>query len=70
MELDELEAEVALLLNEMETKIEGRHELYLRLREKMNELSAFGMPVPDDIKVLIEGLEAEFAAETAASDKR
>lgn len=69
MELDELEAEFALLLNEMENRIEGRHELYLQLREKMNELRAFGMPVPDDIKTLMEGLEAEFATETAREEK-
>ncbi len=70
MELDQLEAELALLVNEMQTATKGRHELYLGLRAKMNELRAYNMPLPDDIKTLIAGLEKEFEAETQNAGRR
>ena len=63
MALDEIEAEISLLLTQMENQPEDKHELYLQLRERLNEMRAFGMPVPDDLKRLMAGLEAEFAAE-------
>ena len=61
MDLDEFEASVGLLLQQMEDQPEDRHELYLQLREKINEMRAYGMPVPDDLKQLVKALEAEFA---------
>ncbi|MGF7158882.1 hypothetical protein FHS85_000492 [Rhodoligotrophos appendicifer] len=57
---DRLEAELSLLLTQMENQPEDRHEMYLSLREKLNEMRAFGMPVPDDILELERALEAEF----------
>ena len=63
MDLSELQAELNLLLTQMENQPEDRHELYLQLREKLSEIRAFGMPVPDDLKKLERDLEQEFAAE-------
>ena len=63
MAFEDLKAEIALLLNQMENQPEDRHELYLQVREKLNEMRAFGMPVPEDLVRLEEELEAEFAAE-------
>ena len=60
MDLDEFEASIGLLLQQMEDQPEDRHELYLQLREKMNEMRAYGMPVPDDLVQLLKALEAEF----------
>ncbi len=60
MDLDELEASIGLLLQQMEDQPEDRHELYLQLREKINEMRAYGMPVPDDLMQLVKALEAEF----------
>lgn len=60
MDLDEFEASIGLLLQQMEDQPEDRHELYLQLREKMNEMRAYGMPVPDDLVQLVKALEAEF----------
>jgi hypothetical protein len=45
----------------MQNEPEDRHELYLQLMEKMNELKAYGMPVPEDLLQLEAALEAEFA---------
>ena len=66
MDLTELEAELNLLLSEMDNQPEDRHEFYLRLREKLSEIRAFGMPVPDDLLKLEQELEREFAAEMKA----
>ena len=61
MDLDEFEAELALLINQMENQPEDKHELYLMLREKAGQMRAFGMPLPEDFQQLMDDLEAEFA---------
>ena len=63
MALEEIQAEISLLLTRMENQPEDRHELYLQLREKLNEMRAFGMPAPDDLVKMMADLEAEFAAD-------
>ncbi|MCG8559392.1 MAG: hypothetical protein MI824_06305 [Hyphomicrobiales bacterium] len=63
MAFDELEAEVSLLISQMENQPEDRHEIYLVIREKLNEMRAFGLPLPEDLVAFEKALEAEFAAE-------
>jgi hypothetical protein len=53
----------------MENQPEDRHELYLQIRERLSELRAFGMPLPDDLVRLEKKLEAEFQAEERAAKK-
>src|SRR3989337_988966 len=67
MAFEDLKAEIALLLNQMENQPEDRHELYLQIREKLNEMLAFGMPLPDDLVRLRKELEAEVRAEERAA---
>ena len=55
-------AEIALLLAALQYAPEDKHELYLRLMQKLNELKAYGMPLPADLVELEHKLEAEFAA--------
>ena len=62
MAFDDLKAELALLINQMENQPEDRHELDLQVREKLNEMRAFGMPLPDDLVRMEKDLEKEFAA--------
>ena len=69
MAFEDLKAEIALLLNQMENQPEDRHELYLQIREKLNEMRAFGMPLPDDLVRLEKELEAEFKSEERAAKK-
>lgn len=66
MALEEIEAEISFLVSQMENQPEDRHEIYLQLREKLNELRAFGMPVPADLLRLEKALEQEFAADNGA----
>lgn len=70
MAFENLEAELAYLINQMENQPEDRHELYLQIREKLNEMRAFGMPVPDDLVRLERELEAEFRSEEGKPKKR
>jgi hypothetical protein len=69
MAFDDLEAELALLINQMENQPEDRHELYLQIREKLNEMRAYGMPLPEDLVRFEQELEAEFKAEEHAAKK-
>ncbi|HUU67853.1 MAG TPA: hypothetical protein VMW57_11340 [Methyloceanibacter sp.] len=69
MAFDDLKAELALLINQMENQPEDRHELYLQIRERLNEMRAFGMPLPEDLVKFEEQLEAQFAAEDKAAKK-
>jgi hypothetical protein len=69
MAFEDLKAELALLLNQMEDQPDDRHELYLQIREKLNELKAFGLPLPDDLVRVEKELEREFAAEKRQAKK-
>jgi hypothetical protein len=69
MAFDDLKAELALLINQMENQPEDRHELYLQIRERLNEMRAFGMPLPEDLVKFEEELEAQFKAEEKAAKK-
>jgi hypothetical protein len=63
MAFESLKMQISLLLTEMQNEPEDRHEIYLQLREKLNEIKAFGMPLPDDLVKMERDLEAEFASE-------
>jgi hypothetical protein len=60
MAFEEIKARISLLLAEMENRPEDSHELYLQLREKMNEMRAMGYEIPSDLIQLETRLEAEF----------
>ena len=60
MALEELEAQIGVLLEQMETQPEGVHEIRLLIHEKLEEMKAFGLPLPEDLVRLERKLEAEF----------
>jgi hypothetical protein len=62
MAFEDLMAELSLLLNEMENQPEDMAELYQQIHEKLNEMRAFGMPLPADLVELEQRIEAEMAA--------
>ena len=59
----DLEAEVSLLLDQMEGEQGDRHEIYLRVRQLLSNLEAVGMPAPDDLVRLARELEESFREE-------
>lgn len=63
MDMDDVMAELGILMTRMQNEPEDRHELYLMVMEKLNEMRAFGMPLPEDLLKLEAALEAEFAAD-------
>ena len=60
MALEELEAQIGVLIEQMETQPEGVHEILLLIHEKLEEMKAFGLPLPEDLVRLERKLEAEF----------
>lgn len=63
MDMDDVTAELGILMTRMQNEPEDRHEIYLMVMEKLNEMKAFGMPLPADLVKLEAALEAEFAAD-------
>ena len=63
MAFENIKAELGLLLTRMQNEPEDKHELYLQVMEKLNELKAFGMPLPQDLVALEAALGEEFDAE-------
>jgi hypothetical protein len=60
MALEEIKARISLLLEEMVNQPEDEHEVLEQLREKLNELRAMGMPLPDDLVKLERQLAERF----------
>jgi len=69
MAFEDLEAELSLLVNQMDTQPEDMHELYLRIFEKLNEFKGLGLPLPDDLVRVEKELEAYFKEQQAAAKK-
>ncbi len=61
MAFEDIKVKISLLLAEMENRPEDKHELYLQLRERLNEMRVTGMPLPDDLLKLERTLEEEFS---------
>lgn len=60
MALDELKAQIALLLTNLEDNPEDQHELHEMIRQKLAQFRAMGLPLPDDLVELEKKLAAEF----------
>ena len=60
MDFQAIQDEIGYLLQEMENQPEDVQELRLQIHEKLNEMRAFGMPVPADLLELEKKLEADF----------
>lgn len=69
MAWEEIEAEIGLLLEQMQGGIEERHAYFLRLKQTLDQMRAYGMPLPDDLLTLEEELAAEFEAEAVDEGK-
>ena len=63
MAFEDVEAEIGILLGRLVDMPKDRHELEIMLREKLNEMRAFGMPLPQDLVDLEASLDAELTQE-------
>jgi hypothetical protein len=58
MAFEDLQAEIASLINRMNEQPQDVQELEILLREKLNEFRALGLPVPQDLADLEAALDA------------
>lgn len=61
MALEMIKAQIAVLLQEMVNQPEDAHELQEQIREKLAELRAQGLPLPDDLVELETRLDSAFS---------
>jgi hypothetical protein len=69
MALEEFRLQIAMLLDEMSNQPEDMHELQESLREKLAEMQAMGLPLPDDLVNLEEYLEDSLEREARRGKK-
>ena len=62
MAWEALKAEIDLLLETLANTPHDRYELYIQLKEKLNEFRVFGNPPPADLLELEAALDEEFAS--------
>lgn len=62
MALEEIKAQISLLLEEMVNQPEDQHEVQEQLREKLRALRAMGLPLPADLVELEKRLDDDFYA--------
>lgn len=57
MALEQIKAQIALLMEQMVNQPEDAYEMHEQLREKLTELRALGMPLPQDLVDLEQRLD-------------
>ncbi len=60
MALEELQAQINLLVSQINNQPEDVHELYELLHQKLNELRGTGQPLPQDLLDLEKRMLKEF----------
>jgi hypothetical protein len=63
MAFENTKAEIVMLLEALQDAPEDQHELHQQIMQKLNELKAYGMPLPADLVALEHHLERQFEAE-------
>ena len=67
--MDEVDyqAELSLLLDEIQDQKGDAREILMRLQQMIATMRAEGMPVPDDLKKLMADLDREFSQENGGT---
>lgn len=68
MDREELQASLAVLLEQMEGDQGDSHEVWLRLRQILDGMRAMGMPLPDDLLRMERELAADFEDDAGAAE--
>ena len=68
MDLEDLEAELSIILDEMEGPQGDYHEIYLRVRQMIQQMESLGMPPPDDLVKLEQRLDALMKEEASGEE--
>ncbi|MXU64188.1 hypothetical protein [Oceanomicrobium pacificus] len=59
MAFEALKVQIMMLMEQMTHQPEDAHEIQESLREKLAEIKALGMPLPEDLVELEEALEQD-----------
>lgn len=59
MALEQFRAQIAMIMDEIAAQPEDAHELQERLREKLDEMRALGLEVPEDLAEFEDALEED-----------
>jgi hypothetical protein len=65
MALEELKAQIGYLLTSLEDNPEDIHELHEMIRQKLAQIKAMGLGLPDDLVELEKQLEGDFGKPVA-----
>jgi hypothetical protein len=60
MAFERLQAEIAMLLGQVNNQPQDLHELYETLHQKLSEMKALGQPLPADLVELEQKLLKDF----------
>ena len=63
MDLNDIEAAISLLVDEMEGDQGDRQEIFMRIQQMLSTMRAEGLPLPEDLVRLEQELGAEFEAD-------
>ncbi len=64
MDKQDLEVLASEFMQQFESGELERHEIHERLRQTLDQMRAFGMPLPEDLVILEKELAAEFLDDT------
>lgn len=70
MALEELKAQIAMLVARLQEDPKDAHELYELVREKLEQMKAMGLPLPADLVRLERNLERDFSRIAARPKKK
>lgn len=61
MAFEDIKAQIAMLLADTQEHPENLHAVYQKVLQEINEMKAFGMPLPEDLVELERALEERFS---------
>jgi hypothetical protein len=64
MAFEDIKAQIAMLLADTQERPESLHAVYQKVMQEINEMKAFGMPLPEDLVELERALEERFSQES------
>ena len=67
MSMDDLDAEISYLMNQLEGEPGDSHALYFRLHQILETFRAEGMPVPSNLAKIEQALDAQFRKDADGS---
>lgn len=60
MSFEEYQAELSLLLGQLDSQPDDDHEVMMRLKQMLDTMRSEGLPIPEDLRRLEEELDERF----------